>query len=562
MLAGVLQRSCIDHVTTNVPEKCGVPEVLSAGTSDHLPVIVTKFSREPRTQPKTIKKRNYKNFIASDFLSDVNDKVVNDGFEKVMKSDDINEASALFSGIFGSILNLHAPLKVFQVRNNYVPWISKETQQMISARDALKDEAVAENCVEKHEAYKRLRNKIIKRPEKDKIEHYKSKFYQADPSVSSLWNNVNDYLNTSKRSFSNTPTISIHDNKIHTKPRDIANALNDAFLKKVKDLRGKVNENVDIDPKERLKNFLNKRETGIPDFNMKKITIKQLRKILQKRKGNRSCGIDYIDGFSIKLAAPLIEDVLLHLVNLSISTSKFGALWKTNKVSPQFKKGDKTCRENWRPVTDIVFVCKLVEAAIYEQVEEHFTTNELWHPNHHGFKAGHSTSTAISQLYDFWIRAAEDTELTAALLLDLSAAFDVVDHSILLDKLKLYNFSPEALAWFKSYLEDRKQVVVVESKVSDPKEVGVQGVPQGSLLGPILFIIFYNDFPDVREEGSSVIYADDDTDNVRDNDPDTLQQKIQREANLSTSWVSDNKLVCSGSKTKLLIIGTKELRKS
>ena len=186
----------------------------------------------------------------------------------------------------------------------------------------------------------------------------------------------------------------------------------------------------------------------------------------------------------------------------------------------------------------------------------------MWHPNHHGFKANHSTATAIAQIYDFWIKAAENKELTAALLLDLSAAFDVVDHQILLDKLKLYNFSPKALSWFKSYLEHRTQLVVVESKLSDPKEVGNQGVPQGSLLGPILFIIFYNDFPDVREEGSSVIYADDDTDNVSDKNLQNLQAKIQREANLSTAWVKDNKLVCSGSKTKLLIVGTKELRNS
>ena len=279
-------------------------------------------------------------------------------------------------------------------------------------------------------------------------------------------------------------------------------------------------------------------------------------------KSSRSHGRDFIDSSSLKLAFPIIELAVLHLVNLSISSNTFADTWKIQLVLPLHKKNDKLDGSNYRPVSHIIEVGKIIEKVVHEQVYEHFDTNKLFHKNHHGFLGNHSTATALLQLYDMWLMAAEDTELSAALLLDLSAAFDIVDHEILITKLKEYNFSPEACSWFESYLADRKQTVKVESKFSNPEAVGIHGVPQGSILGPLIFIIFFNDFPDSSEEGESILYADDDTNLVSSGDPDDLEEKVQREADRAVDWVKDNRMVCAGNKTKLLVIGTSQLRRS
>ena len=163
--------------------------------------------------------------------------------------------------------------------------------------------------------------------------------------------------------------------------------------------------------------------------------------------GNHACGVDMIDGFSVKLAYPLIEDVILHLVNLSLTKSHFPQYWKVSRIAPYHKKGDKQLAENYRPVSNLIYIGMICEKAVAEQIFHHFDQNNLWHENHHGFRPNHNTATALISLMDLWFQAADIGKMSGALLLDFSAAFDLVDHRIFLGKLKLYGCGEKTIEW-------------------------------------------------------------------------------------------------------------------
>ena len=251
-----------------------------------------------------------------------------------------------------------------------------------------------------------------------------------------------------------------------------------------------------------------------------------------------------------------------HLINLSIQSSRFSSRWKPQLIFPQYKKNDKNSLENYRPVSHLVEIGKLVEREVNDQVVAHFTAHGLFHRNHHGGIPHHSTDTALIQLHDMFLQAAKAKKLTAALLLDQSAAYDLLDHTILLDKLNVYKFDQKTIDWFNSYLSDRSQLVQIETKQSSQIRLGEYAAPQGSVLGGTLFVIYENDFPAVRANGQSVMFVDDDTDCVSNEDPTQILQVIQGEANLSCDWLTDNRMCVAGQKSKLMIIGTKSLKQN
>ena len=139
---------------------------------------------------------------------------------------------------------------------------------------------------------------------------------------------------------------------------------------------------------------------------------------------------------------------------------------------------------------------KILERVVFEQTVYYFEANQLFHPNHHGFRKCHNTCTALLQMFDNWVEAAEGKKVSAVCMLDMSAAFDVVNHDILLRKLHFYGFDDNSLQWMLSYLTSRTQSVCIDGSMSNPLEI-TTGVPQGSILGPLSYIIYTNELPDV-----------------------------------------------------------------
>ena len=542
--------SCIDHVYTNCKHKCNAPSVTSFGDSDHDMIGIIRLSKVPSSPVRTIRKRCYKNFSKEDFLSAL--KYVD--WNVVYRCKDVDEAVATFTKLFTLILDEHAPWKKIQQRKGFKPWISEPVKKLISQRDTLKAKAknlaamnpaitASTEEIETWNQYKKLRNKINNLKRRDEAKYKTEVIANSLEDPSKMWSTIKGFMNWKT---SGTPTQLFCNNKMISKACDVARIMNDYFNQKIENLRSSFDNST---PNyEGVRKAMNFRKCKMY---LQHVTSTKVVKIIKSLKTSKSLAVD---SYSLKISADIIGPIIHYIVTLSVMQNKFPEPWKYAKVIPIHKKGDVLEKKNYRPVSILSPVSKVLERVVFDQLYHYFSSNKLLHSNSMGFRKNRSTLSAVLQMYDRWIRGAINGDISAVILLDLSAAFDLVCPNLLLEKLCIYGVHKDCLEWVKSYLVGRKQAVWIDHTLSGWLSVQV-GVPQGSILGPLLFIIFANDLPFVLTYDLDT-YADDSTLTSTQRDISSINDEMNLNCSLVYQWMKDNKLCLNAEKTQLMITGT------
>ena len=284
--------------------------------------------------------------------------------------------------------------------------------------------------------------------------------------------------------------------------------------------------------------------------------------ILSKTNISKAPGIDKLPGTFLRDGAALISDPLTQIINLSLQTSKFLNLCKIAKLKTLFKKGSRTEAKNYRPISLLPLLSKLFEKVVHIQTETFLNSNNIIYTYQSGFRPKHSTESCLTHLSDRFLEGCDRGLHTGMILIDLQKAFDTINYDILLEKMELMNFSLETICWFKSYLSNRSFIVNVDSTFSEPANL-VCGILQGSILGPLLFLIYINDLPQAVKDSDIRLYADDTCISYSHKNIKTIEENLNKDFDSLCDWFLDNKLSIhfGEDKTKTILFSPKNLAK-
>ena len=278
----------------------------------------------------------------------------------------------------------------------------------------------------------------------------------------------------------------------------------------------------------------------------------EVSKLLANLKSKNSSGIDKINSKFLKRIAHTIVNPLCTIINKSFESGIFPKNWKLAKVVPIFKAKDKLDMSNYRPISLLPTTSKLIEKAVHCRLYGFCKQFDILYENQYGFRPSHSTTDAVAKLTADIMTASELSKSTLAVLLDLSKAFDTINHNILLNKLSHYGIRGIALEWFRSYLCHRSQYVSYSNHDSSSHTVSC-GVPQGSVLGPLLFILYTNDLPNSLRHSKCVLFADDTTIYLSSGNSIQLQKQIEQDLEYLFDWFCANKLSLNVGKTNCML---------
>ena len=287
------------------------------------------------------------------------------------------------------------------------------------------------------------------------------------------------------------------------------------------------------------------------------VSEKEVEKLLLSLNVSKSTGCDKIPARFVKDATDVICSPLTYMINLSLRKCTVPSDFKMARVVPLFKKGDRSSAGNYRPVAILPVISKIYEKIVYKQFYNYLNENDLIYKYQSGFRSSFSTDSALTYMCDKIRYNMDDGYLTGLVLLDLQKAFDTVNHDILLKKLSAVGADDSVVKWFSSYVSDRKQVVQINNITSQPMSTSC-GVPQGSILGPLLFIIYVNDMSRaINSDSDLYLYADDSAILVKGKDVHAIEDKLSSDLGNVKLWLEENKLSLHLGKTESILFASK-----
>lgn len=429
---------------------------------------------------KLITVRDLKHLNLVDFKRDL----LNINFDDIYLIDNINDKVKFLTSNINFLFNIHAPLKTIRVSKPPAPWLTFNLKMILKERDKALTKFKATKTPENWNYYKECRNYALASIRREKAAYLNK--LQNERNEKKLWKELR-YMNVKSSTLNSELPPNLRN----------PNEINEYFLsvhKKTDNCQEKIN-------------FYSNNSFCKNSFTFTPVSQNIVSDVINSINSN-AAGNDGISLYMIKLCLPTILNHITHVIGCCLLYGYFPQSWRESVVCPLPKVPSPKTISDLRPISLLPVMSKILERVAYLQLSNHLISNNILASEQSGFRKDHSTTTALLNLTDNIIRALDKKLSVLLVALDYSKAFDLIDHDLLLAKLKYYGCDDTVLSFFKTYLWKRNQRVNVGGNYSSAKNI-ISGVPQGSVLGPLLFITYTSDLPGSVKSSIVQLFADD-----------------------------------------------------